>query len=172
MIKIDNYTFKNKLEVEAAPKAKELINEFYETAHPNLTEYNKKHYANALKHAIVLGYEKGVYIYDDDNELVGLALYHVQLENPTNVCIDAISFDKTVRKTYAGVYEEHGPSVLLKAVIKIISKVAKKNNKDTLILCLNDEILYLENNFNDLGFDKTSHLELNLNTNLYKKTVK
>ena len=154
MIKINGYTLTNTLDPNCYHKATYLVNNFYDSAYPELDKVSKKHAISSTMNGIKYNINKGIYLYEDD-ELVGIVVYHVELENPKNIVIDMIDFDQEIRKTYVNMYinyDEKKPSELLTAVINLISYIARKNNMESISFGLSKNVNYLSNNFQDLGF--------------------
>lgn len=154
MINIKGYKFTNKLDPNCYHKATYLVNNFYDSAYPGLDKISKKHAISSTMNGIKYNINKGIYLYEDD-ELVGIVVYHVEIENPKYIVIDMIDFDPEIRKTYINMYlnyDEKKPSELLTAVINLISYIARKNNIESISFGLSKEVNYLSNNFQDLGF--------------------
>ena len=156
MIKRHGYIFTNKLNEDCNSKAGALIDDFYANAFPKDTDVNSiNHAKSSILNGLKDNIKYGVYVYHDD-ELIGLAIYHVSTTDAKAISIDLIDFDPEVRKSFVnkGLFDDNDkPSELLTMVIKIISYVGKKNNKKKVKLGLSDTTIGLADTFKQLGFE-------------------
>ena len=172
MIKKYGYEFNKKLRDDCYSKAVRLIDDFYDKAFSKDIDVNSiNHAKSSILNGLKDNIKYGVYVYHDD-ELIGLAIYHVSTTDAKAISIDLIDFDPEVRKSFVnkGLFDDNDkPSELLTMVISIISYVGKKNNKNKVKLGLSDKTIGLADTFEQLGFEYEA-VELK-GTNIYSKRL-
>lgn len=172
MMKRYGYTFTNKLNEDCNSKARALIDDFYANAFPlETTEQTINHAKSSIYNGLKMEIKHGVYVYDANNELVGLAIYEKSTDDAKAISIDLIDFDPVIRKSFVGGLDgdDKKPSDVLTMVIRIITKVARNNNKKKVKLGLSDQVSALAPIFEQLGF-KYETCELK-GANIYSKRL-
>ena len=152
------YTFSNKLNEDCNSKARALIDDFYASAFPSeITELTINHAKSSIYKGLKMGIKHGIYIYDVNDELVGLAIYEKSTDDDKAISIDLIDFDPVIRKSFVdgGLDgDDKKPSDVLTRIIEIIATVSATNHKNKVKLGLSSKTLPLATLFEHLGFKR------------------